>query len=81
MTHFATAASVTADILEQVWQDMDYRIDVYPYRVSVNYHTNIHSFFIFLNKVHFIALPNSRSKIYVSQSVYSFSEDLVFAEK
>jgi len=29
MTHFGTAASVTADILEQVWQDMDYRIDVY----------------------------------------------------
>jgi hypothetical protein len=44
MTHFGTAASITADVLEQVWQDMDYRIDIYPCWVSVNYHTNFHSF-------------------------------------
>jgi hypothetical protein len=42
------AASVTADILERVWQEMEYRIDVCrvtksTHRGSVNYHTNFHS--------------------------------------
>ena len=74
------AASVSVNMLEQVWQEMGCKRRLLydrkdAHRVAVQFHTNFHS-----SSIKQIVLSSSHSKIYIFESVTFLCEDPVSIE-